>query len=179
MRSTWSRRLAGRDVQASRAARHPVLPAYTRTPDRLQASRTAALAGAPKISKGSTSGVTRLSSDLHAARVALGRGRQRQLVQRKRPARSAGLTNATLLDPAVPELAKQATVLVRVAGVAIGEHVLRLPLTLRVRTEREDEPVVVQLTAVLGDDHLPLVLDALEDTAVPSGVEIGRDVAAA
>ena len=158
----------GRDVQAPRAARHPGAARVQAHAGCVQGLAHRRAGRSPEDLQGLDFGRDEAQLNLRAAPVAFGRGRQRQLVEGKRPARSDRLDEREPADPAVFELSKQAPVLVRIAGVAIGQHVLRLPLALRACTEREDESVVAQFTASLGDDHLPLVLDALEDTAVPS-----------
>ena len=177
MRSTCESSVPGRDVQAPRAARHSGAARVHAHAGCVQGLAHRRAGRSPEDLQGFDFGRDEAQLNLRAARVAFGRGRQRQLVEGKRPRRSDRLDERDPAHPAVVELSKQAPVLMRIAGVAIGEDVIRLPLALRVCTEREDESVVAQFTTCLGDDHPPRVLDALEDTAVPSCAEIGRDLA--
>ena len=109
-------------------------------------------------------------------RGAVGRGQQRQVIQRQRPARPGRLDERQPVDPTLAELVQQEPVAGAVATVVVGQHALRLPLAVRPRAHGEHEHVVGQLVAILGDAAALFVLDAVKRATVPASAELGRRV---
>ena len=107
---------------------------------------------------------------------AFGGGHQRQVIERQRPARPAGLDERQPGDPALVKLVEQQPIAGAVATVVIGQHALGCPFAVGVGADGEHEHVVGERVAVLGDHAVLFVLDAVKRAMVPASVEFGRGV---
>src|SRR4051794_4796057 len=98
----------------------------------------------------------------------MGRGHERQVVQRKRPAGSGWLDECQAIHAALEEMTQKEPVVGPVASVAIGQggRVVRLQMGAR----GEPEPVVMQALAGLRPDVPFLGNDASQLVSMPTGV---------